>query len=49
MKKRMSLHEKAFAAMKKAVKKVIEEHKESGQPLIVWRKGRIVRIPAKDL
>ncbi|MFA5361801.1 MAG: hypothetical protein WC335_00935 [Candidatus Omnitrophota bacterium] len=44
MKKRMSLQDKAEAAMKAAVRGVVERHKKSGRPLAIWEKGRVVRI-----
>ena len=45
MKKRMSLQDKAEAALKKAVRKVVERHKQTGRPLVVWQDGKTVRIP----
>jgi len=47
MKKRMSMLDKAEVAMKKAVEKVVAEHKRSGRPLAVWEKGRVKRIIVK--
>lgn len=49
MKKRLSLVQKADLAMKSAVRKVIAEHKKSGRPLVVWKNGKVVRIPATKL
>ncbi|MDP2905354.1 MAG: hypothetical protein Q8O22_03525 [Candidatus Omnitrophota bacterium] len=46
MKKRMSLQDKAEAALKKAVRAVVERHKETGRPLAVWKNGKTVRISA---
>lgn len=43
-KKRMSLHDKAEAAMKEAIRQVVERHKKTGRPLAVWRNGKVVRI-----
>ena len=37
----MTLHEKAMAAMKKAVKKVMEEHKREGRPVAIWKDGKV--------
>lgn len=39
----------ADKAMRKAVKNVIAERKLRGQPLIIWRDGKVVKIPASDL
>ena len=49
MKKRMSLQDKAEAALKQAVRKVVERHKKSGRPLVVWENGKVVRISAKSV
>ena len=40
---------KAGKAMRQAVKKVIAERKLRGEPLIVWRDGKVVRIPSNKL
>jgi hypothetical protein len=44
MKKRMSLQDKAEAAMKKAVREVVKRHKKTGRPLAVWKNGKTVYI-----
>ena len=44
MKKRMSLQDKAEAALKKAVRGVVERHKKSGRSLAIWENGKTVRI-----
>lgn len=44
MKKKMSLQDKAEAAIKKAVRNVVERHKKTGRPLAVWQNGKIVRV-----
>ena len=43
-KKRMTLQDKAEAAMKEAVRQVVERHKKTGRPLAVWENGKTVRI-----
>lgn len=43
----MSLQDKAEAALKKAVRKVVEEHKKTGRKLAVWENGRVKRITAR--
>jgi hypothetical protein len=40
----MSLQDKAEAALKKAVRQVVERHKKNGRPLVVWENGKTVRI-----
>lgn len=44
MKKRMSLQDKAEAALKEAVRQVVERHKQTGRPLVVWKNGKVARI-----
>ena len=46
MKKRMTLQDKAEAAMKSAVKEVVERHKKSGRPLAIWKDGKTVLVSA---
>ena len=43
------LNQKASQAMRQAVKKVIANHRRSGEPLIVWKNGKIVKIPSRQL
>ena len=40
---------KAKRALKKAVANVIKEHKRTGEPLIVWHRGHVARIPASRI
>ncbi len=49
MKKRMSLQDKAEAALKKAIRGVVERHKKTGRPLAVWKDGKTVRISPNSL
>ena len=35
--------------MKKAVQKTIEEHRLSGDPIVIWRDGKVVKIPADQI
>lgn len=43
----MTILDKAEAAMKKAVKKVVAQHKKDGRPLAVWEDGRVKRVIVK--
>lgn len=49
MKKRMTLQDKAEAAIKKAVKEVIENHKKTGRPLATWKNGKMVMVSANKI
>jgi hypothetical protein len=44
MKKRMSLQDKAEAALKRAVREVVKRHKKTGRSLAVWENGKTIRI-----
>ena len=44
----MTLTEKALAAMRAAVAKVIEEHRRDNMPLAVWQDERVVWISPHD-
>ena len=49
MKKKMTLKDKAEAAMRSAVREVVENHKKSGRPLSVWKNGKVVRVSAAKI
>ncbi len=40
---------KAEQAMKRAFRQVLEEHQRFGQPIALWRAGKVVSIPAGRL
>ena len=40
---------KAGKAIRTAVKKVIAERELRGEPLIVWKDGKVVKIPSRQL
>lgn len=40
----MNLQDKAEAALKKAVRNVVKQHKKTGRPLAIWHNGKAVRI-----
>lgn len=44
-----SLSVKTEQAMKRAFRRVLEEHKRLGRPVAIWRAGKVVRIPADRL
>ncbi len=45
----VSLSVKAEKAMKRAFRLVLEEHKRLGQPVAIWRAGKVVKISADRL
>jgi hypothetical protein len=42
----MAKPDQAFKALKSAVRKVVAERRRLGMPVIVWKNGKVVRIPA---
>ena len=44
MSKYSVLQKMAEKAMKKAVQNVIENHKKTGRPVVVWQKGKVVKL-----
>ena len=41
--------QKAGKALRIAVAKTIEEHRISGDPIVVWKDGRVAKIPASRI
>jgi len=44
-----SIHIKAEKALKKAVAETIRDHAQTGDPMAIWRNGKVVWVPAKQL
>ena len=40
---------RAEEALKKAVADTIADHKRSGDPIVIWRNGKTVKIPADQI
>lgn len=40
---------KAEKALKKAVAETIRDHARTGDPVVIWRNGRVTWVPAKKL
>jgi hypothetical protein len=45
----LSLSQKAEKALKEAVRNVIKDHKRTGDPLLVWQNGKVVKISPNSL
>ncbi len=43
------IFKKAGKAMRNAVKKVLAEKKLKGYPAIIWKDGKVVKLPASKL
>lgn len=44
-----SLQKKADRALKRAIRLLIQDHKRTGQPVVVWQGGKVVKVPADRL
>ena len=40
---------RAEEALKKAVARPIADHKRTGDPIVIWRDGKVVKIPANQI
>ncbi len=47
--KDLTLTEKVMAAMEKAIRKVIADHKRRNRPLAVWQDGKVVMAPPESV
>jgi len=45
----LPLKVKAERALKEAVAEALAEHKRQGNPIAVWRDGKVVRIPPEEI
>ncbi|HBB16113.1 MAG: hypothetical protein A3J94_13360 [Syntrophus sp. RIFOXYC2_FULL_54_9] len=45
----LPLKVKAERALKEAVAEALAEHKRQGNPIVVWRNGKVVRIPPEEI
>jgi len=43
------LHSGAEKAIKEAVRGVLEDHKRTGRPVVVWRDGKVTKVAARQL
>jgi len=44
-----ALQDKAFKALKEAVREVVIDHKRTGRPLAIWQNGKVVMVPASRI
>ena len=44
-----SISSKAERALKEAVRDVIKDRKRTGDPVVIWRNGKVARVPASQL
>ena len=40
---------RAEEALKKAVARTIADHKRTGDPIVIWRDGKVVKVPAGQI
>lgn len=44
-----SIVSKAERALKQAVHEVVKEHARTGEPLIVWKNGKVAKVSARHV
>ncbi len=47
--KEIPLRIRAEMALKEAVAEAIAEHKKRGEPIVVWRNGKVVLVPPDEI
>jgi hypothetical protein len=40
---------RAEMALKEAVADAIAEHKRMGRPIVIWRDGKVVKVPPEEI
>ena len=45
----LPLQERALMALQQAVRKMLEERAREGASVSIWRDGKVVSVPAKEL
>jgi len=45
----LPLFVRAEMALREAVAEAIEDHRRTGDPLVMWRDGKVVLVPAEEL
>lgn len=45
----LPLFVRAEMALREAVAEAIEDHRRTGDPLVIWRDGKVVLVPAEEL
>ena len=45
----LPLFVRAEMALREAVAEAIEDHRRTGDPLAIWRDGKVVLVPAEEL
>ena len=45
----LPLFDRAEMALREAVAEVIEERRRAGEPVVTWRDGKVVLVPADEL
>ena len=42
-------HKRVVAAARIAVRKALKAHKAAGAPIVVWKDGKVVKVPAAKI
>jgi hypothetical protein len=47
--KKLPMEMLGLEALRDAVANVIAAHKRTGEPLVIWREGKVVKVPADQI
>lgn len=47
--KKLDLHERIDLGIRRGVARALAAHKKAGHYIVVWRDGRVVRIPPEEI
>jgi hypothetical protein len=47
--KKLDLHERIEFGVRRGVERALAAHKKAGRSIVVWRDGKIVRIPPEEI
>jgi hypothetical protein len=45
----LATHSRVVAAARSAVRQAIRAHKAEGTPIVIWRNGKVVTVPAREI
>jgi hypothetical protein len=45
----LPMHDRVELALREAALQAILDHKRTGDPVVIWRDGKVVHVPAEEL
>lgn len=47
--KKLDLHERIDLGVRRGVARALAEHKKAGRSIVIWKDGKIVKIPPEEI